>query len=81
MSKQVKTLSTTEHINLWHKVESEGFAYYMLDYGPDLKAIEKLGFNIKEVKDAINLFAKIESKIDEALVLMDEQEIYLEESE
>lgn len=56
-------LSQKDHGDLWSKVCSEGFGYYMLHYGPDLKSIEKLGFNKKEVETAIKLFREIENEI------------------
>lgn len=50
--------------DLWAKVDSEGFGYYMLHYGPDLNLIASLGFNKEEVEKAIKLFKAIEQKID-----------------
>ena len=64
MSK-VKKLSKKEHRDLFDRVDQEGFAYYMLHYGPDLDAIERLGFNKEEVEAAIKLFDAIEEKINE----------------
>lgn len=60
-----KKLSKKAHGDLWATVDNEGFGYYMLDYGPDLKAIEKLGFNRQELQKAIEMFKNIRSKINE----------------
>lgn len=64
MKKQkLKPLSKQEHAELWSKVDSEGFGYYMLQYGPDMDAIERLGFNRKEVEIAINTLSRVEEEI------------------
>ena len=61
--KKLKKLSDKEHYELFQKVDNEGFDYYMLYYGPELDLIERLGFDKKEVKNAINIFKKIHSEI------------------
>lgn len=58
-------LSKQEHADLADKVDVEGFGYYMLSYGPDLDAIERLGFDRKKVEDAIELMNEIEIAINE----------------
>ncbi len=47
------------------KIDMEGFGYYMMEYGPNLDLIEKLGFDKQEVQKAIDLFIKIEAQIME----------------
>lgn len=66
-------LSKKKHAELWAHVDNEGFGYYMLHYGPDLKAIEALGFPQDQVKAAIELFEKIEAKINEAEEFAEEE--------
>lgn len=60
-----KKVSNKELAELWVKVDSEGFGYYMMHYGPDMDLIERLGFDKSEVQAAIDLFEKIEEKINE----------------
>lgn len=62
----MKPVTDKERVNLWNVVENEGFGYYMLYYGPDLKLIERMGFNRKEVKAAIKLFSAIQMEIRKA---------------
>ena len=59
----MKKLSKRERADLWYAVDNEGFGYYMLHYGPDLNAIERLGFDLKEVEAAIEVFRKVETAI------------------
>lgn len=61
-----RTITKKDHINLWNHVESEGFGYYMLHYGPDLKTIAKLGFDKDELEKACKLLHKVERAIYEA---------------
>lgn len=63
--KKLKPLSKKELGELFSKVDSEGFGYYMIDYGPDLEALERLGFNKSEVEKAIKLMSEIQDKIME----------------
>jgi hypothetical protein len=69
----MKKLTHRELIDLWAQVENEGFGYYMMYYGPDLNAIEKLGFDRLAVIQAIKLFKDIEKEINKAEELMDEE--------
>lgn len=71
--KSKKPLSKKELADLWCKVDSEGFGYYMLFYGPDLDAIERLGFNRSEVESAIKILKDISEKISEGEEYADEQ--------
>lgn len=61
--KKLKPLTKKERGELYCKVDSEGFGYYMLQYGPDLEAIERLGYDRKEVEKAIELLSAIETSI------------------
>jgi len=59
----MRKLTKQEQIDLWSKVDAEGFGYYMLDYGPDLGLIERMGYNKQEVEKAIKLFSAIQYDI------------------
>lgn len=61
--KKLKKLTRKEHGELFAKVDSEGFGYYMLQYGPDIDAIERLGFDRKEVERAIEVLSAVENEI------------------
>lgn len=52
-----------ELADLWCKVDNEGFGYYMLQYGPDLDLLERMGFDSKKIKEAIETFSEIEQAI------------------
>lgn len=65
--KKLKPLSPQEHYELAANVDNESFFYYMAFYGPDMKAIERLGFDPKEVKNAVNYLVKVEEKISKGL--------------
>lgn len=58
-------LSRKKHAELFLNMDSEGFGYYMLHYGPDIQAICKLGFLKDDVENAIKLFIRIEEAICE----------------
>lgn len=66
--------SKKELADLWCHVDNEGFGYYMLQYGPDLALIERMGFDRKQVEAAIKLFSAIEDKIMEGEQYVDEEE-------
>lgn len=72
--KKKKPLSKKEHIQLFHKVENEGFDYYMMHYGPDLEAIERLGFDSFKVEEAIELLKDIQEQINVAEQFLEEHE-------
>lgn len=59
-------LSKKECAALYYKVESEGFGYYLFDYGPDIEVISKLGFDKEKVIEAIKLLRQVQEKIYEA---------------
>lgn len=59
--------------DLYQNVDSEGFGYYMLDYGPDLKTIELLGFSKDLLKSTLDTMSKIQEAINDC-------ERYTEES-
>jgi hypothetical protein len=62
--KKLKKPTDKELYELWVQAcENEGFGYYMLDYGPDLDLIEKIGFDREEIEAAIHLFRKLQEKI------------------
>lgn len=65
--KKLKKPTIQELQDLAAKVESEGFGYYMLQYGPDLDLIERMGYNRKQIEDAIALFEKLDNEIQEVL--------------
>lgn len=65
--KKLKPLTNKEYYQLAQKVDSEGFGYYMFHYGPDMKVIERLGFDIKKVEEAIEVLAELEEKIFKGL--------------
>lgn len=67
VKKKLKPLSQSEHAELAAKVDHEGFHYYMTNYGPDMDAIARLGFDVKEVEMAVDLLDRLESKIYEGL--------------
>lgn len=69
-----KQLSKREHFELWAKVDSEGFGYYMFDYGPDLDAIERLGFDRKELEAAISLLSRVQDKVMEGDSFCEDEE-------
>jgi hypothetical protein len=60
---KVKKVTKKEKVQLFGMVDNEGFGYYMLDYGPDLKLLERLGFNRNEVEKAIKLLSDIQELI------------------
>ena len=64
MSKKKKP-SKKDLAQLWCSVENEGFGYYMLQYGPDLDLIERMGFDRKELEAAIKLMSAVEEAIDD----------------
>lgn len=65
-------ITKREHIDLYNKCETEGgILGGYADYGVDLNAIEKLGFNKKEVASAIILLEEVQSKIYDAENLED----------
>jgi len=39
--------------DIFYKMDSEGPSYYFTSYGPDYEALEKLGFNIDKIKEAV----------------------------
>lgn len=61
--KTLKPLSDREKLDLWGAVDWEGFGYYMLHYGPDMDAIERMGFDRKKVEEACLLLKEIETEI------------------
>lgn len=61
------TLSKKDHYDLACKADNEGVSYYLMHYGPDMEAIEKLGFKKEEVDAAIKLFSELENAIMEGL--------------
>jgi len=63
-----------ELIDIWYRVESEGFGYYMMYYGPDLELLERMGFDKQKIKEAIKLFAEIKEKISEGEKLAEEDD-------
>lgn len=65
MKTKIKPLTKQEWGDLFAKVDSEGFGYYMLSYGPDLESIERLGFDRKAVEAACDLLGRVETKIME----------------
>lgn len=69
-----KNVTDNEKVNLWQSVNSEGFGYYMLQYGPDLNLIERLGYSRDELDKAITLFSKIEREIMSFENLIEEEE-------
>lgn len=72
--KRKNNLTDQEKRQIWAHVDNEGFGYYMMHWGPDLNAIERMGFNRKKVEAAIKLFEEIESEIDTYEELFDEEE-------
>lgn len=62
--KKIKQPTKKELADLWYKVDSEGFGYYMLDYGPDWDLIGRIGFDVEKVKSACALLEELQAKID-----------------
>ena len=58
-------MNEEERMELASIVDNEGFGYYMLHHGPDLQAIESLGFDRAKVEEAISLLREIEDAIME----------------
>lgn len=62
---KLKPITKKEHEDLAAKVENEGFGYYMLDYGPDLTLIERMGFDRKKLDEALVLLGQVKDAIDD----------------
>lgn len=54
--------------DIFYKMESEGPSYYFTSYGPDYATLEKLGFDIDKIKEAVkgaNYLDGIYSELEE----------------
>lgn len=73
--KKLKAPTNEELKDLWYAVEGEGFGYYMLDYGPDLDLIERMGYNREELDAALALLGQLQDEIrDIEMMIVDEEE-------
>lgn len=70
----MKKLTKQEKLDLYHKVDNEGFGYYMFSYGPDLKLMERMGYDKKELEAAIKLLSSVEEDIMSFEESADEEE-------
>lgn len=61
-----------ELIDLFYKVDDEGFGYYMFCYGPDWDLIERMGFDISVLKASVKELKKLEVAIQELEEIVDE---------
>ena len=59
--------------DLLDKMDSEGLHYYFFEYGADIKALEKLGFDRKKIEGAIKA-AEYLSEVFDSLQDMVEEE-------
>jgi len=56
--------------DLFYKMDSEGVSYYFTSYGPDYKSLEKLGFDIAKIKEAVkgaNYLDTVHSKLEDMM--------------
>ena len=60
----MKKPTKSELTDLLDKVQNEGFGYYILDYGPDLSLLSRMGFDKKELTHAITLLREVQNAID-----------------
>jgi hypothetical protein len=71
---KLKKPTKKELADLWCKVDSEGFGYYMLQYGPDWKLIERMGFDVDKLKAACDELRKLDNAISDLEELVGEDD-------
>lgn len=64
--KKLKPLTKKEHYDLFCKVDSEGFDYYLMYYGPDLDLIERLGFDRDRLLEVVDFLRVLKREINVA---------------